>query len=91
MVFVAYLTADVVIYGSIAAVQEGSTGLLEGNPGQFLNNVLGALITWVLAAVGTFIILKVTDAIVGLRVTDAEEIEGLDLTQHGEEAYSLEG
>ena len=91
MVFVAYLTADVVIYGSIAAVQEGSTGLLEGNPGQFLNNVLGALITWVLASVGTFIILKVTDAIVGLRLTDAEEIEGLDLTQHGEEAYSLEG
>ena len=85
----AHLTADIVIYGSIAAVQEGSTGLLEGNPGQFLNNVLGALITWVL--VGTFIILKVTDAFVGLRVTDAEEIEGLDLTQHGEEAYSLEG
>ncbi len=65
--------------------------MLEGNPGQFLNSVLGALITWVLAAVGTFIILKVTDALVGLRVTDAEEIEGLDLTQHGEEAYSLEG
>ena len=47
--------------------------------------------TWVLAAVGTLIILKVTDTLVGLRVTEAEEIEGLDLTQHGEEAYSLEG
>ena len=74
-----------------AAVQKGSTGLLEGNPTQLRDNILGVLVTWVLAAVGTFIILKVTDALVGLRVTDAEEIEGLDLTQHGEEAYSLEG
>ena len=72
-----------------ATVQEGVTGLLEGNSAQLIDNILGVLVTWVLAAVGTFIILKVTDLTVGLRVTDAEEIEGLDLTQHGEEAYSL--
>ena len=74
-----------------ATVQEGVTGLLEGNSAQLIDNILGVLVTWVLAAVGTLIILKVTDLTVGLRVTDAEEIEGLDLTQHGEEAYSLEG
>ena len=74
-----------------ASVQPGVTGLLEGNSAQLIDNILGALVTWVLAAVGTLIILKVTDAVVGLRVTEAEEIEGLDLTQHGEEAYNLEG
>ena len=74
-----------------AAVQDGVTGLLEGNSAQLINNILGVLVTWVLAAVGTLIMLKVTDLIVGLRVTDAEEIEGRDLPQHGEEAYNLEG
>ena len=56
-----------------------------------INNTLGALITWVLAAVGTIIILKVVDATIGLRVSEEDEVEGLDLSQHGEEAYSLEG
>ncbi len=74
-----------------ATVQKGVTGSLEGNSDQLIDNILGVLVTWVLAAVGTFIILKVTDLTVGLRVTEAEEIEGLDLTQHGEEAYNLEG
>ena len=65
-------------------------GLLEGNPGQLVNNFLGALVTWVLAAVATFIILRIVDATVGLRVDDADEIAGLDVTQHGEEAYGSE-
>ena len=66
-------------------------GLLEGNTGQFVNNLLGVLLTWVLAAVATFIILKIVDATVGLRVDEADEIRGLDVTQHGEEAYSQQG
>ncbi len=70
------------------AVQEGSTGLLEGNSGQFFNNFLGALLTWVLAAVMTFILLKITDKVVGLRVAKTEEIVGLDISQQGEEAYT---
>lgn len=57
---------------------------------QFVNNILGALLTWVLAAAATYIILKIIDATMGLRVDEADELEGLDLTQHGEEAY-LEG
>jgi len=67
----------------------GPVGLLEGNSGQALNNLLGALITWTLAAVATFLILKIVDATVGLRVSSSDEIEGLDVTQHGEEAYQL--
>jgi Amt family ammonium transporter len=44
-------------------------------------------VTWVLGLVGTFIILKVLDATIGLRVSQQEEIQGLDLSQHGEEGY----
>ena len=65
-------------------------GMLEGNGGQLMNQAIGVAIAWVLAIVGTFIILKVVDAVVGLRVSPEEETMGLDLSQHGEEGYSLE-
>ena len=67
----------------------GTSGLLEQNAGQFVNNALGALLTWVLAAIATFVILKIVDACVGVRVSEMDEITGLDVTQHGEEAYQL--
>jgi Amt family ammonium transporter len=44
-------------------------------------------VTWVVAAVATFVILKVLDVVMGLRVSQREEIQGLDLSQHGEEGY----
>ena len=65
-------------------------GMLEGNSGQLLNQAIGVAIAWVIAIVGTFIILKIVDAVVGLRVSPEEETTGLDLSQHGEEGYSLE-
>jgi Amt family ammonium transporter len=65
-------------------------GLIEGNPGQLLNNAIGAGIAWVLALVGTWVILKVCDAVTGLRPEAQEEIEGLDLSMNGEEGYSFE-
>ena len=65
-------------------------GLLEGNSGQFVNNAIGAGIAWVLALVGTFVILKIVDAVTGLRPEVQDEIEGLDLSMHGEEGYSFE-
>ncbi len=67
----------------------GSTGLLEGNTQQFVNNFLGALFTWVFAGVATYIILKIVDAITGLRVDLSAEEGGLDIAEHGEEAYQL--
>ncbi len=67
----------------------GAPGLLEGNAGQFVNNALAALVTWVLAAVATFVILKIVDSVIGVRVSEADEQTGLDVTQHGEEAYQL--
>jgi ammonium transporter, Amt family len=66
-------------------------GLVDGNGGQILNQAIGTAIAWVLAIVGTLIILKICDMTIGLRVTPEEETQGLDLTQHGEEGYILEG
>jgi Amt family ammonium transporter len=65
-------------------------GLVDGNPGQILNQATGVVIAIVLAAVGTFVILKVCDIVVGVRVDPDAEEQGLDLSQHGEEGYYLE-
>src|SRR5262249_25098356 len=65
-------------------------GGLDGHLGQVGNQLVGVLIAWVLALVGTFVLLKVVDLITGIRVSEEEEIEGLDISQHGEEAYNLE-
>jgi hypothetical protein len=53
--------------------------------------IVAVLATFVLAIVATFIILKIVDALVGLRVTDEDEIAGLDLSQHSETAYTMGG
>jgi Amt family ammonium transporter len=65
-------------------------GMVDGNPGQVLNQLIGVAIAWALAIVGTLIILKVCDLLIGVRVEPQQETEGLDLSQHGEEAYNLE-
>ena len=67
-----------------------ASGLVDGNVHQMLNQFVGVLMAWVLAIVGTVIILKIVDVTVGLRVPKDEEIEGLDLSQHGEEGYYWE-
>jgi ammonium transporter, Amt family len=66
------------------------SGLLEGNAHQLLNQLVGILFAWGLAIVGTLIILKIVDTTIGLRVSGEQEIEGLDLSQHGEEGYYWE-
>jgi Amt family ammonium transporter len=65
-------------------------GWVDGNPGQVLNQAIGCAIAWVLAIVGTFIILKICDAVTGLRVEQDQERGGLDVSQHGEEGYFME-
>ena len=64
----------------------GAPGWFEGNLDQFINNTFGAVLTWVLAGVATLVLLKLIDMIMGIRVSEADESEGLDITQHGEEA-----
>jgi len=61
---------------------------LAGSSHQFFNQLIGVLFTAVLSGVGTFIILKIVDAGIGLRVDQEEESIGLDLSQHGESAYN---
>jgi Amt family ammonium transporter len=73
------------IFGSGKAV-----GGIDGHWGQVGNQLVGILIAWGFALVGTLVLLKIADLITGLRVTEDDEIKGLDITQHGEEAYNLE-
>jgi Amt family ammonium transporter len=61
-------------------------GLLEGGSA-LLSQAIATCIAWVLAIVATFIILKIIDGTMGLRVTQQQELLGLDLSQHGEEGY----
>jgi Amt family ammonium transporter len=65
-------------------------GLLEGNPVQVLNQLAGIAIAVALGAGGTFVILKFVDVMVGLRVSESEELAGLDASQHGETGYVFE-
>lgn len=75
-----------------SAIADGKGGMLTGNSGQLLNQAIGVAVAWVLAIVGTLLILKICDVVCGgVRVSQQDEITGLDLTQHGEEGYSLEG
>ncbi|MGA8531408.1 MAG: ammonium transporter [Acidobacteriaceae bacterium] len=66
-----------------------ATGAIDGNWHQILNQLTGIAIAWGLSIVGTLILLKLVDLIIGLRVTREDEIEGLDVTQHGEEGYDF--
>jgi Amt family ammonium transporter len=66
-------------------------GWVDGNAGQVLNQIIACGIAWSIAIVGTFILLKITDMVTGVRVSKPDEVEGLDFSQHGEEGYNLEG
>jgi Amt family ammonium transporter len=79
------------LFATKAVNEAGADGLFYGNPGQLWNQVIGIVAAWVLGLVATFVILKILDATMGLRVTDEEEMEGLDVSQHSETAYSLGG
>jgi len=77
------------IFATTTVNSAGKDGLLYGNPGQLVTQVIAVLATWVFCGVMTFIILKIVDAVIGLRVPEQEEVLGLDLSQHGEPAYQL--
>jgi Amt family ammonium transporter len=66
----------------------GVDGLFYGNPGQFLAQLWAALLTMVVSFGVTFVLAKVLNAIMGLRVSDSEELVGLDVSEHAERAYA---
>jgi len=79
------------LFASKAINEGGDNGLFFGNPGQLWTQIVAVLATYALAIVATYVILKVVDAIVGLRVSDEDEVAGLDLSQHSETAYAMGG
>jgi Amt family ammonium transporter len=67
----------------------GTDGLFFGNPGQFFIQLIAVAATWAFVCLVTYIIFKVLDATMGLRIPDEEELEGLDLSAHGESGYTM--
>ena len=77
------------LFASVAINAGGANGLFYGNAKQLLIQFIAVAATIVYGFVVTFILLKVLDWTMGLRVTQEEEVMGLDITQHGEEGYNM--
>ncbi len=75
------------LFASTLINSAGANGLFSGNPNLIIAQIIAVISTAVYAFVVTAIILKVLDATMGLRVREEEELEGLDISQHGEKAY----
>jgi Amt family ammonium transporter len=78
------------IFATTTVNSAGKNGLLYGNPGLLITQILATVVAYIIAGVGTFIILKILDATVGLRVKEEAELQGLDINEHGEEGYNEE-
>ncbi len=78
------------LFASVAVNSSGANGLFYGNPSQLLIQAVGVIATIAFSFVGSAVLLKITDALVGIRVTADDERMGLDLSQHDENAYALE-
>jgi len=76
------------LFASKAVNSAGADGLFFGNPHQLVIQLIGVLASWIFAAAATFVILKVVGLFFKLRADEDEEVQGLDITQHGEEAYA---
>ena len=77
------------LFASKAVNPDGADGLFFGNPGQLWVQFLSVLVTCIFAFMMSVAILKILDWTMGLKVSDEEEVRGLDITQHSETAYSL--
>ncbi|WP_442933155.1 ammonium transporter [Microcoleus sp. herbarium12] len=75
------------LFATKAVNAAGNDGLFAGNPGLLVTQFIGVLATYVFAGVGTFVILKILGQFMELRVSSSAEDQGLDIGQHGEEAY----
>jgi Amt family ammonium transporter len=75
------------VFASSAVGGPEVSGLIDGNVNQFINQVISVFAAGAWALVGSFVLLKIVDALLGLRVSEDDEIKGLDLSQHGEEGY----
>jgi Amt family ammonium transporter len=76
------------IFATTEVNSAGKEGLLRGNFNQFLIQIVAVAIAYVIAGVGTFVLLKILDATVGLRLKPDAELQGMDINEHGEEGYN---
>ena len=77
------------LFASSAVNSAATDGLFYGNPGQLVTQIIAVGAAWIFCGGMTWVILKVIDLVIGLRVPEQEEVLGLDLSQHGEPAYQL--
>ena len=77
------------LFASKLVNSAGADGLFYGNPGQFLIQVIAVVVTMVFSFVVSYILFKILDATMGLRVSAEDEVAGLDITEHQETGYSL--
>ena len=77
------------LFASTVINPHGADGFFFGNPGQLWLQFVSVVITWVFAFVMSVAILKILDLTIGLRVSEEDEVRGLDITQHSETAYTL--
>ena len=71
--------------------KDAPVGLVDGHAPQIVNQLIGVVIAVLIAALGSLILIKAVDLIIGVRVAEEDEITGLDLSQHDEEGYDLAG
>jgi Amt family ammonium transporter len=81
------LLTGVFATAAVVPAKDAPVGLLEGNSGQVINQAVGVGASIAIAVIGSLILLKVIDAVIGLRVSQQDELQGLDVSQHGEEGY----
>ena len=75
------------LFATVAVNSAGADGLFYGDPSLVLKQLLAVGVTWVYSAGVTWLVLKLVDLLVGLRVAEQDEVLGLDSSQHGEVAY----
>ncbi len=75
------------IFASMAVNSAGANGLILGSGAQLARQLLGVVVVWGFAFGVTWVVAKIVDVTIGLRVNAAEETVGLDIAQHGERAY----
>lgn len=78
------------LFASKAVNEAGADGLLFGNAAQFTNQVIGVVASCLFAAVMTFVIIKIMGLVMDIRVSEAQEMQGLDISEHGERGYSYQ-
>ncbi|MBW4519952.1 MAG: ammonium transporter [Scytolyngbya sp. HA4215-MV1] len=78
------------VFATKAVNEFGDNGLLFGNPAQVWEQFVGVVATYIFAAVGTFVLIKILGLFMDLRVKPDIELQGLDVSEHGEEGYGEE-